>query len=37
MCFWNRKKEEKVGKYEEIPFQHLAPIDSVKDKTVFGS
>lgn len=35
MWFWNRKEEEKVGKYDEIPFQHLAPIDSVKDKTVF--
>jgi len=35
MSFWNRKREEKVGKYKEIPFQHLAPIDSVKDKTVF--
>lgn len=35
MSFWNRKREEKVEKYKEIPFQHLAPIDSVKDKAVF--
>lgn len=37
MWFWNRKKEGKVGKYEEIPFQHLAPIDSVEDKTIFDA
>lgn len=37
MWFWNRKKEGKMGKYEEIPFQHLAPIDSVEDKTIFDA
>lgn len=37
MSFWNRKKEEKVEKYKEIPFQHLAPIDSVDDKTMFDA
>ncbi len=35
MSFWNRKREVKTAKYKEIPFQHLAPIDSVEDKTVF--
>lgn len=37
MSFWNRKREEKVEKYKEIPFQHLAPIDSVDDKTTFDA
>lgn len=37
MSFWNRKKKEKVEKYKEIPFQHLAPIDTVKDKTTFDA
>ena len=37
MSFWNRKKKEKVEKYKEIPFQHLAPIDTVEDKTVFAA
>ena len=34
MSFWNRKKQEK---YKEIPFQHLAPIDTVEDKTTFDA
>lgn len=37
MSFWNRKKKEKVEKYKEIPFQHLAPIDTVDDKTTFDA
>ena len=37
MSFWNRKKKENVEKYKEIPFQHLAPIDSVDDKTTFDA
>lgn len=37
MSFWNKKKKEKVKKYKEIPFQHLAPIDTVDDKTIFGA
>lgn len=37
MSFWNKKKKEKVEKYKEIPFQHLAPIDTVEDKTVFAA
>ena len=37
MNFWNRKKEERNGKYKEIPFQHLAPIDTVEDKTTFDA
>ena len=37
MSFWNRKKEKVQEKYKEIPFQHLAPIDTVDDKTVFGA
>lgn len=37
MNFWNRKKEERNGKYKEIPFQHLAPIDTVDDKTTFDA
>lgn len=37
MSFWNRKKKEKVEKYKEIPFQHLAPIDTVEDKTTFDA
>ncbi len=37
MSFWNKKKKEKVEKYKEIPFQHLAPIDTVKDKTTFDA
>ena len=37
MSFSNRKKKEKVEKYKEIPFQHLAPIDTVKDKTTFDA
>ena len=37
MSFWNRKKEEKVEKYKEIPFQHLAPIDTVDDKAIFDA
>ena len=37
MSFWNRKKEKKQEKYKEIPFQHLAPIDTVDDKTTFDA
>ncbi len=37
MCFWNRKKEKPQEKYKEIPFQHLAPIDTVDDKTTFDA
>ena len=37
MSFWNRKKEKPQEKYKEIPFQHLAPIDTVEDKTVFAA
>lgn len=37
MSFWNRKKKEKVEKYKEIPFQHLAPIDTIDDKTIFDA
>lgn len=37
MSFWNKKKKEKVGKYKEIPFQHLAPIDTVDDRTIFDA
>ena len=37
MSFWNRKKEKVQEKYKEIPFQHLAPIDTVDDKTVFDA
>ncbi|MBO7412969.1 MAG: hypothetical protein J6U20_04810 [Fibrobacter sp.] len=37
MSFWNRKKEKVQGKYKEIPFQHLAPIDTVDDKTTFDA
>lgn len=37
MSFWNRKKKEKVEKYKEIPFQHLAPIDTVDDKAIFDA
>ena len=37
MSFWIRKKEEKVEKYKEIPFQHLAPIDTVDDKAIFDA
>lgn len=37
MSFWNRKKEKVQEKYKDIPFQHLAPIDTVDDKTVFGA
>ena len=37
MSFWNRKKEKKQEKYKEKPFQHLAPIDTVEDKTTFDA
>lgn len=37
MRFWNRKKEKSQEKYKEIPFQHLAPIDTVDDKTTFDA
>ena len=37
MSVWNRKKKEKVEKYKEIPFQHLAPIDTIDDKTIFDA
>ena len=35
MSFGNKK--EQMGKYKEIPFQHLAPIDTVNDKTTFDA
>ena len=37
MSFWNRKKEKPNEKYKEIPYQHLAPIDTVNDKTTFDA
>ena len=37
MCFSNRKNDKPQEKYKEIPFQHLAPIDTVEDKTTFDA
>lgn len=37
MCFSNRKNDKPQEKYKEIPFQHLAPIDTVDDKTIFDA
>ena len=37
MSFWNKKNEKPQEKYKEIPFQHLAPIDTVDDKTTFDA
>lgn len=37
MSLWNRKKEKPQEKYKEIPYQHLAPIDTVKDKITFDA
>ena len=37
MSFRNKKNEKPQEKYKEIPFQHLAPIDTVDDKTTFDA